>query len=148
METYTLEDLTQELLKNKKFKELYSKPNLAQQIALKITEARISKGVSQKKLAKRLKTKQPAISRLESGKSLPSLQTLSKVAKALGTELIPPTFSCLQDTTVKNQNSNNTFFNIVMQNLSQTSVYNPNYQLADTNVDTILSSIPQNNFSI
>lgn len=48
---------------------------------------RIKRNLSQSDLAKKVGTKQSAISRLESGESNPSLHFLQKVAKALDAEL-------------------------------------------------------------
>lgn len=52
-----------------------------------ILRARLKKGVTQKKLAQRMKTKQSAISRLESGTANPSLNFLKRLAKALDSRL-------------------------------------------------------------
>lgn len=52
-----------------------------------IIRARIKKGITQKKLANRLKTKQSAISRLESGTANPSLNFLQRLAAALDSRL-------------------------------------------------------------
>lgn len=52
-----------------------------------ILRARLKRGVTQKKLATRLKTKQSAISRLESGTANPSLNFLKRLAKALDSRL-------------------------------------------------------------
>ena len=45
--------------------------------------ARLAAGLSQAELAERVGTKQPAIARLESGSSEPSLAMLKRLAKAL-----------------------------------------------------------------
>mgnify|MGYP001572240475 CR=1 FL=1 len=47
-----------------------------------VIEARIKKGLTQKILAQKMKTKQSAISRLESGQANPSLNFLTKLAQA------------------------------------------------------------------
>lgn len=57
------------------------------EIIRKITEARIKKGVTQKELAQKMKTKQSAISRLEAGNANPSLQFLKRLAQALDSHL-------------------------------------------------------------
>lgn len=49
----------------------------------KIKIARIEKDMTQGDLAKATQTQQKAISRYETGLSLPSLETLMKIAKAL-----------------------------------------------------------------
>ena len=53
----------------------------------KIIRARIEEGITQKELAKRMKTKQSAISRLESGRANPSLNFLQRLAGALNSHL-------------------------------------------------------------
>ncbi len=60
-----------------------------------ITRLRIEAGITQKKLAELVGTKQSSISRLESGERSPSLSFLSKVAEALGAE-VNVTFKPLQ----------------------------------------------------
>lgn len=50
-------------------------------------DARIKKGVTQKEIARRMKTKQSVISRLETGNANPSVRFLKKLAKALHTTL-------------------------------------------------------------
>ncbi len=57
------------------------------QIAKSIIEARIKRGITQKELARRLKTKQSVISRLETVKTTPTLSFLKRLAKTLDTSL-------------------------------------------------------------
>ena len=57
-----------------------------------VAEARIYAGISQAELARRMGTKQPSIARAESGDIVPSTVFLEKVAEAVGTSFIPPTF--------------------------------------------------------
>jgi ribosome-binding protein aMBF1 (putative translation factor) len=71
-------------------------------IANLITEARLHAGLTQKSLAEKLGTKQPAIARIESGLKLPSLSWLFELAKALDTYLIAPKFGFMEK---KNRNS-------------------------------------------
>lgn len=80
-------EFKQKLLKGSKFRKEYYKKDLAFEIAHMLIEARIIKGITQEKLAKLLKTKQPSIARVESGDSLPSLNFLEKIANALDTTL-------------------------------------------------------------
>ena len=49
----------------------------------KIKLARVEADLTQTQLAKKIKAKQKSISRYETGASLPSLETLVKIAKAL-----------------------------------------------------------------
>ena len=48
---------------------------------------RIEKGITQEELARRIGTKQSAISRLESSKRLPSINFLNSIANAMDMEL-------------------------------------------------------------
>lgn len=57
------------------------------QIIAPLVAARRRLGLSQAQLAARLGTGQSAISRIESGYSLPSLKNLTKIAKALSLEI-------------------------------------------------------------
>lgn len=66
------------------------------EVANLITEARIYAGLTQKELAKKIKTRQPSIARIERGLSLPSLSFLKKIAKALDTYLIAPKFGFME----------------------------------------------------
>jgi ribosome-binding protein aMBF1 (putative translation factor) len=52
-----------------------------------VLKARREKGLTQKELAKKMGTKQTAISRLESGRANPSVAFLKKLAKSLNTHL-------------------------------------------------------------
>ena len=56
-------------------------------LAAQLTEARARAGLTQAELAERMGTSQSAVARLESGKSLPSVATLEKVAAATGSRL-------------------------------------------------------------
>lgn len=74
-----------QLLKNPIFKKALEEVSPEIQIAKAIIEARISNGLSQKKLAEALHTKQSVISRVENARTLPSMAFIKKAAKALGT---------------------------------------------------------------
>lgn len=50
-------------------------------------EARSKRGITQKILAKKMKTKQSVISRLESGNANPSFKFVKRLAEALGTKI-------------------------------------------------------------
>lgn len=82
-----LKELKKELLKKSEFAKEYYKKDLAFDIGNMIIEARISRDITQAKLAKMVRTKQPSIARLERGESLPSINFLDRVAKALKTNL-------------------------------------------------------------
>lgn len=74
--------------KNSKFRNELQRYNTYSEVSNLITAARLYKGLSQEELAKLVKTKQPSIARLESGKELPSVSFLDRIAKALNTFLI------------------------------------------------------------
>ena len=56
-------------------------------LAEALIEARSRAGLSQEDVAKKMKTSQPAIARLEGGRGNPSLDTLRRYAKATGMRL-------------------------------------------------------------
>jgi transcriptional regulator with XRE-family HTH domain len=99
----SLRDLKNELFKDKKFKKYFEQNKISYEIAVSIMEARILKGMSQEDLAKKVGTKQPSIARLENGSHLPSLGFLEKIAKALGTELVPPRFKFMGNRDTANE---------------------------------------------
>jgi len=81
-------DLRKELLKNPEFKAEYEKMQPKFEAVSALIEARIKKGLTQEALAKKVKTKQSAIARLESGSANPSIGFLQKLAEALGKKLV------------------------------------------------------------
>lgn len=83
----TWDEHKKELMKNPKVVKAYQEFQPEFAIIKKIIEARINKGITQKKLAQRMKTKQSAISRLESGTANPSLSFLKRLAEALNSRL-------------------------------------------------------------
>ncbi len=57
-------------------------------IAERVRQARERRGVTQAELAARIGSTQPALARLEAGGVTPSLDTLHRIAEALGLELV------------------------------------------------------------
>lgn len=90
-------ELNKKLLEKTRSKGVGAEIDLAYDIAEMVIDARLKKDMSQKKLAKLIGTKQPAIARIESGSQLPSNLSLQKIANALGTKLIPPKFEMMTD---------------------------------------------------
>lgn len=76
-----------ELLKDEEVKQEYDKLTPRYELISQLIEARNKRGLTQKELAKRMGTKQSAISRLESGNANPSILFLEKLAEALNTKL-------------------------------------------------------------
>lgn len=72
---------------SEEYGELYEDARLADELAQKVYDRRIELGLSQTQLAARAGMKQPQISRLEGGGTLPTLPLLRRLAKALDLEL-------------------------------------------------------------
>ena len=87
MKYMTWKEHKAELMKDPEFVKAWKETELEYQIARAIIEARIKKGITQKILAEKLQTKQSVISRLESGKTTPSLSLLKRLAEALNVPL-------------------------------------------------------------
>jgi ribosome-binding protein aMBF1 (putative translation factor) len=81
----TLRQLRKELLAEPAVREAYEKQQAEYAIARAIIAARAHAGLSQAELAARMGTSQPFVARLESGRTLPSIRTLLRVAEATGT---------------------------------------------------------------
>ncbi|OGE77861.1 MAG: transcriptional regulator [Candidatus Doudnabacteria bacterium RIFCSPHIGHO2_01_FULL_46_14] len=87
MKTTSFESLRKRLLKNKEFKKAYDELEPEFALIRMIIRKRLNNGLTQKQLAAKLGTKQPVISRLESGTYNPSIKFLHRVADALGAEI-------------------------------------------------------------
>jgi len=77
----------QKLLKDPEFKKLYEESQPEFEIAKAIIRARIENKITQKELAKKINTTQSVISRVEQGKTSPSISLLKRLAAALNTTL-------------------------------------------------------------
>lgn len=75
------------LLKDREIKKAYDKIGPEFALVGMIIKRRIGKGLTQRELARKIGTKQSAVSRLESGGYNPSIAFLQKVADALDTRL-------------------------------------------------------------
>lgn len=85
MKDYT--DFKRKLLKDKRIKASYDALEPEFVLIQNVIQKRLEKGLTQKDLAKKIGTKQSAVSRLESGRSNPSFAFLQKVAVALESQL-------------------------------------------------------------
>ena len=85
MPNKTLKQLRGELLAEPGVRKAYEEQQPEFAIAHAIISARTQAGLSQAELAERMDTSQPFVARLESGRTLPSMRTLLKVAEATGT---------------------------------------------------------------
>ena len=82
-----LADLHEQWSKKKSYRSAYDE--LAPEFALAraVIEARVAAGLTQRQLAKRMKTTQSVVARLEGGRTRPSTQTLFRLAEATHTRL-------------------------------------------------------------
>ncbi len=83
----TFQSYKKEALKDPEFRKEYMALEAEYKIIRLLIQKRLDKGISQKELAKKIGTKQSAISRFESGDYNPSLSFLSKLSGALGAKL-------------------------------------------------------------
>lgn len=81
-------DVKRDLLKDPAFRREWEASEPEYQLARTIIRQRLAKGLSQRQLANRIGTKQPVISRLESGESKPTLSLLKRVADALDAKVV------------------------------------------------------------
>ena len=80
----TLSDVKTQLLKNKTTREAYLALEDEFSVAHELIAARVKAGLTQADVAERMGTTQSVIARMESGRALPSLRTLSRYAQAVG----------------------------------------------------------------
>ena len=84
VKTIPFEEVEAELLQDAETRKAFEELEPAYQIA----RLRILRGLTQEQLADLVKTKQPSIARLESGRSVPKLDFLRRVVEALDGRLI------------------------------------------------------------
>lgn len=77
----------QELLKNPKFKAAYNELEPEYRLADDLIRARLGKKMTQAELAEKAGVSRVVVARLESGTTNPTVETVSRVAGALGKEL-------------------------------------------------------------
>ena len=77
----------QKELKDPEFKQAWDSYELEYNLANLLIQLRSEAGLSQDELAKKIGTTQSAIARMESGKVIPRLESLAKIASACGKKL-------------------------------------------------------------
>jgi transcriptional regulator with XRE-family HTH domain len=82
-----IKDLHKKWMKDAEYRKEYDALEEEFALAAAVAEARIRSGLSQAELARRMKTTQSTIARLESGRGKPSTRTLDRFAKATGNRL-------------------------------------------------------------
>jgi DNA-binding XRE family transcriptional regulator len=83
----TVDGWLKEELRDEEFRQLWSAREGAYRVARELIRLRKMQGLSQSEVARRAGLKQPAIARLESGAVRPTLDTIQRVAHALGREV-------------------------------------------------------------
>jgi transcriptional regulator with XRE-family HTH domain len=83
----TVDDWLKEELRDEGFRLRWHGRKVAYKIARELIRLRKRQGLSQTGVARRAGLKQPAIARLESGAVRPTLDTIRRVAQALGRQL-------------------------------------------------------------
>ena len=87
MADLTLDKYLKEQLKDPKFRKEWEKSGAAYQVTRELIKARIEGKISQREIAKRAKTTQAVISRIENMTVSPSIGLLQRIAQALGKNL-------------------------------------------------------------
>ena len=87
MKRTTVDDLHEKWMKNPRYRCEYKALKEEFSLSAALIEARTRAGLTQEEVARRMKTTQAVIARLEGGGSMPSTRTLGKYAKATGTRL-------------------------------------------------------------
>lgn len=79
-----VKDLHKKWMKDPEYRRQYDALDGEFALAAEVAKARSRAGLSQAELARRMKTTQSTIARLESGRGKPSTRTLDRFAKATG----------------------------------------------------------------
>jgi ribosome-binding protein aMBF1 (putative translation factor) len=82
-----IKNLHKKWLKDPQYRREYEALDEEFALAAVVGKARASAGLSQAELARRMRTTQSTIARLESGRGQPSTRTLGRLAKATGHKL-------------------------------------------------------------
>ncbi|KKS45084.1 hypothetical protein A3J20_01090 [Candidatus Gottesmanbacteria bacterium RIFCSPLOWO2_02_FULL_42_29] len=84
---YSFEDHLKESLKDPEFKKVWEESEPEYLLAREMIRKRLEKKMSQRDLAKKLKTTQAVISRIETMNANPSLSLLKRIANVFGSNL-------------------------------------------------------------
>ncbi len=87
MSRIRVDDLHKEWLKDSNYRREYEALEEEFSLAAALIEARTRAGLTQEQVARRMKTTQAVIARLESGGTKPSTRTLERFAAATGSRL-------------------------------------------------------------
>ncbi|MBL7036711.1 helix-turn-helix transcriptional regulator [Candidatus Microgenomates bacterium] len=81
------DNFLKEQLKDPEFKNEWDKSEPAYQVGRQLIKSRIEQSISQRQLAKKAKTTQAVISRIETMTVSPTINLLQKIASAMGKKL-------------------------------------------------------------
>lgn len=84
---YTFEEDLKRRLRNPEFRKAWEESETEYLLAKQLIKKRLAKKMSQRDLAKKLKTSQAVISRIETMSGNPSLSLLKRIAEALDSKL-------------------------------------------------------------
>jgi ribosome-binding protein aMBF1 (putative translation factor) len=79
----TLDEWLAEEMKDPEFRRLYEEADIEMKVAMEVAKAREAAKMTQGELARKLKTKQQTISRIEQGAQNVTVETLDRIARAL-----------------------------------------------------------------
>ena len=82
-----LKDLHGKWMRDPEYRGAYEALEPEYSLALAIVQARVSAGLTQEEVARRMKTTQSSIARMEAGRTVPSTRTLERFARATGMNL-------------------------------------------------------------
>jgi len=85
---YHYQNHLQEQLQNEEFKKVWLKSEPEYQLACQLMELRLKNKLSQRNLAKKLKTSQAVVSRIETMTANPSLSLLKRITWLFNTKLV------------------------------------------------------------
>lgn len=89
----TFREHLEEQMKDPAFRKAWEETELSYQVARALVKLRLELDLTQEELARRAGVPQSVVARLESGRHLPSLRSLDRIAKKLGLqvklELVP-----------------------------------------------------------
>ena len=81
------EETRRKWMKDPKFRRAWEKTRLEYEVARALIKARVEKKMTQAQLARKMRTKQSVISRVENAQTKPTLSFLQRLADALGGKL-------------------------------------------------------------
>lgn len=87
MRPFTHQEVMSDLLHDHAFKEIWEANATKREITKSIIGERIKRKLFQGELARKAGIKQPSLARVEGGRTMPSITTLNKIAKAMGKRL-------------------------------------------------------------